>query len=211
MALLRSSLVVLAFRFVGASGASCAAGEAECSVDGEMDAMRTSLLQMQKKQRVGAVAQKNVKPTADMSEDTGGSCSILSCADSRGATVCAKRKCYCAQGWTAKLGTCVAKAGQCNAETGGSCAVLDCDSWRGETKCWGPNNGTTHVPGPKNRCVCKTGYCASAGKCYNQRHTGGSCDVFSCADSRGPTICHNGKCICKEGYFATQGGQCQKL
>lgn len=41
-------------------------------------------------------------------------------------------------------------------------------------------------------------------------NTGGTCFLFSCAESEGPTECVNGLCICQEGYCAT-GGKCVRV
>merc|ERR1712190_505399 len=40
--------------------------------------------------------------------------------------------------------------------------------------------------------------------------TGGTCKVFSCSASRGPTNCVQGVCICKPGYCLAQRGVCTR-
>jgi len=133
-----------------------------------------------------------------LSMDTGGSCSVFGCKESRGATECKNSKCMCASGYCAQAGTCFPKKGQCLEDTGGTCSVATCSSSRGATKC------------SSGKCLCKLGGCSWKGKCYPLTDTGGTCSVKSCATSRGPTTCHRGRCICKNGYVAVQGS-CQKF
>merc|ERR1712007_222914 len=51
-----------------------------------------------------------------------------------------------------------------------------------------------------NVCKCKAGYCVNKDKiCTNSTcdvNTGGSCEILSCDQSRGPTVCVDGKCLC---------------
>eukprot|EP00439_Symbiodinium_sp_Y106_P060493 s41_g8.t4 len=43
---------------------------------------------------------------------------------------------------------------------------------------------------------------------HGGRFTGGTCSLFGCDSSRGPTICHHFRCICQEGYVA-MAGKCE--
>jgi len=142
--------------------------------------------------------QANTSSDGSCQEDTYGTCSVFSCAESRGATKCSGGKCVCASGYCAKSGTCYPQAGQCVTDSGGSCSVLSCKSSRGATKC------------KSGKCLCKTGGCAWKGKCYPIADTGGSCSLLSCGASRGPTTCHRGRCLCKDGYVAVSG-RCELL
>jgi len=126
--------------------------------------------------------------------ETGGTCSLLSCAASRGATRCVSGACKCAPGYCAKGGSCFPSSpASCVADTGGTCSVTSCKSSRGDTKC---KAGT---------CLCKTGGCAWKGACFAATDTGGSCSVLPCGLSRGPTTCHRGRCLCKDKYVAVAG------
>mmetsp|Transcript_49879 Transcript_49879/g.161376 ORF Transcript_49879/g.161376 Transcript_49879/m.161376 type:complete len:204 (+) Transcript_49879:316-927(+) len=126
--------------------------------------------------------------------ETGGTCSLLSCAASRGGTRCVGGVCKCASGYCAKGGICFPSSkASCVADTGGTCSVTGCSRSRGDTKC---KAGT---------CLCKTGGCAWKGACFPVTDTGGSCSALSCDVSRGPTTCHRGRCLCKENYVAVAG------
>lgn len=87
----------------------------------------------------------------------------------------------------------------CQKETGGNCKVFGCKSWRGPTQCI---NG---------ECVCGSGSCATAGKCYSpcDKDTGGSCKVFGCGSSRGATSCVDGRCVC-QGHHCAEEGTCKR-
>ncbi|OLQ13683.1 hypothetical protein AK812_SmicGene2242 [Symbiodinium microadriaticum] len=43
---------------------------------------------------------------------------------------------------------------------------------------------------------------------HGGRFTGGTCSLFGCDGTRGPTICHHFRCICQEGYVA-MAGKCE--
>ncbi|CAJ1366929.1 unnamed protein product [Effrenium voratum] len=53
--------------------------------------------------------------------------------------------------------------------------------------------------------------CCGCGALHNttcNRNTGGSCALGWCDQSRGPTVCLNGRCICQEGHCGTTQGTC---
>lgn len=130
--------------------------------------------------------------------DTGGTCSLLSCASSRGATMCSKGRCLCQEGFCSKAGLCYPSSpAMCISDTGGTCAVGSCSSSRGNTKC------------KSRKCLCKTGGCAWKGSCLPITDTGGSCSVLSCSSSRGPTTCHRGRCLCQNGFVSVKG-RCER-
>ncbi|CAE7218476.1 unnamed protein product [Symbiodinium natans] len=45
---------------------------------------------------------------------------------------------------------------------------------------------------------------------HQGRFTGGTCSIFGCDQSRGPTLCHHFRCICQEGYLA-MAGKCEPV
>jgi len=130
-------------------------------------------------------------------QQTGGTCSVFGCADSRGPTDCTNSKCLCRRGFCNKEGTCYPLTYQaCARETGGTCSDGyggGCSWWRGQTKC------------ESSKCLCKTGGCAWKGKCYAVTDTGAKCAYNACAMSRGSTTCHKGRCLCKWGFVAVNG------
>mmetsp|Transcript_41575 Transcript_41575/g.62824 ORF Transcript_41575/g.62824 Transcript_41575/m.62824 type:complete len:247 (-) Transcript_41575:341-1081(-) len=127
--------------------------------------------------------------------DTGGTCMIRSCKDSRGPTRCSSDyKCQCETGYCALEGQCFPMdSSHCHENTGGTCSIFPCSGSRGDTKC------------KSGQCICKTGGCAYNGKCYPVVDTGGTCHIMGCASSRGPTTCHNGRCLCTSGHVSVQG------
>jgi len=82
--------------------------------------------------------------------DSGGTCSLLSCASTRGPTTCINGACVCDSGYCAIDGAC-----SCPQDTGGTCAHLSCDGTRGPTNC------------VKGKCLCKVGTCAIKGMCLD--------------------------------------------
>jgi len=125
--------------------------------------------------------------------DTHGTCTIKSCARSRGGVECKNGKCLCAKGYCAQSGTCFPQTGVCVEDSGGSCGIFSCKKSRGETKC------------KSGKCLCTMGGCAWKGKCMPVTFTGGTCKLMGCASSRGITTCHKGKCLCKNGYVSIHG------
>merc|ERR1712137_559553 len=79
----------------------------------------------------------------------------------------------------------------CSTLTKQTCKWVNC------TGSWGDNVECTDVD---NICKCKAGYCLNKDNiCTNNMcdvDTGGTCEVESCDESRGPTICVDGKCLC---------------
>merc|ERR1712032_855767 len=57
------------------------------------------------------------------------------------------------------------------------------------------------------RCVCEGHSCSVNSVCKPQcsKFPGGSCSMFNCKSSRGPTNCISGACMCKHGYCEEDG------
>jgi len=159
---------------------------------------------------------------ANYSSDTGGRCRTQGCYLWRQHSYCSGfpwYQCLCKPGARSVDGVCV-YAGknytdhksdtlQSIAITGGHCTIFGCDSWRGPTHC----DASTDY-----NCVCNPGNFSLDGICvpirgsaaFNRtsdamnhtcnRNTEGTCRVFGCFQSRGPTICQSGECLCQEGY-----------
>jgi len=125
--------------------------------------------------------------------DTYGSCSIQSCAVSRGATQCVSHKCLCKEGHCAQDGVCFPKPGYCQKDSGGTCSALSCSSSRGKADC------------KSGKCLCQEGNCAWGGTCLPATDSGGTCGYTGCKASRGSTTCHKGKCLCQAGFVARNG------
>lgn len=85
----------------------------------------------------------------------------------------------------------------CVMDTGGTCKFKGCNEERG---------GESKVDcDSDNKCMCKQGYCAIGGVCYDKvpgKDTSGTCKVLGCDSSR-DAKCEDGKCMCVGDTFAT--------
>lgn len=109
----------------------------------------------------------------DCVKDTGGTCWMMSCWTSRGAT-CVDSKCMCPDGFCSTGGYCKVEncsedgacpetttlPDYCISDTGGSCAYMGCWSWRGNTSC------------NDYKCLCESGYCSIKGICVDEGNVG---------------------------------------
>lgn len=140
-------------------------------------------------------AQLQVNQSEGCNIQTGSTCSMFACKESRGATLCVDDLCQCAPGFCAKDGVCFpASPEQCGLDTGVLCSSsTGCPALLGSTVCM------------QGKCLCENGNCAWDGRCLVLTDTGGTCGYFHCDNSRGKTTCDKGRCLCQSGYVAVQG------
>lgn len=106
-----------------------------------------------------------------------------------GNAACVDGNCVCPQGKCSYNGNCLEPA---------TCSTCVCAS---KSDC------------NKDYCKCGADQCATPSwdmgplVCYDQcaSDTGGTCALFSCRESRGPTNCVNGKCLCQKDYCSVTG------
>jgi len=134
-------------------------------------------------------------PTSDeiCNRDTGGTCRLFPCAESRGHADCIGGQCLCRPGYCSFGGRCMRTA-SCFKETPGTCHVLSCKESRGATECVG------------GHCNCKEDACMNDGVCYPrcEKDTGGTCSFFGCGGWRNAQ-CVSGKCLCESDSCAVDG------
>jgi len=140
--------------------------------------------------------------------DTGGTCSHLTCDDSRGPTDCKSGRCHCKHGYCARAGVCVSNdqiwqrsdGAGCSNVTGGSCSFLACNAER-EAVCEG---GLFN-----KKCLCPIGSCAGVdGNCHKacSKETNTNCPGQVCHGAN--TVCvmntdtGDFKCVCADGFCA---------
>merc|ERR1711881_192286 len=119
---------------------------------------------------------------AQCSNDTGGTCRVLSCNSSRKAR-CVK------SGFLGSTSKCLCPAGSC--AIGGKCVVKTASPTSQPTAQPTANPTANPTASPSNQC---------------SKNTGGTCRVFSCNSSR-KASCVNSKCVCGAGKCAI-GGKC---
>jgi len=133
---------------------------------------------------------------------TGGSCKLMGCAASRGKGVtCVKGACVCGKSTCSsdkKNGVCKKKAllEQEHAELQARPALMwERTTWQDVLEEEGliEANASTAYPAVAN----------ANQDCEDD--TFGSCSVFSCSESRGPTECKSHKCKCAPGHCAKNG------
>lgn len=151
---------------------------------------------------------------AECEDQTSGTCYFFPCDASRGETFCNWGKCICKPGYCLQGGTCqrTPNSSFCQGDTGGTCRMLGCSD-RGEVQSCGWGTGY--------HCLCKPGFCAEQAtdhsgsqrtRCVGPDRcevaTGGTCHVFGCMESRGPTECVNGQCLCPKGFCSRSALSC---
>lgn len=133
--------------------------------------------------------------------DTGGTCRMFGCDESRGPATCVKhkgiKKCLCDAGWCAFRGRCYPPPEKCSPKPGHGCRRQhDCPRAKGPMDCV---NG---------ECVCEAGWCAHEGTCYWIQGWAGRCvetNGVECPRQQGLAECIDGYCVCKEGYLVARG------
>merc|ERR1711881_371096 len=146
----------------------CVCGAGKCAIGGKCVSM-TGAPQSGEEDEENFLETKSSSEAdskAQCSNDTGGTCRVMSCNSSRKAR-CVKSgflgstsKCLCRAGSCAIGGKCVVTTAsptanptiQCSADTGGTCRVFSCNSSR-KASC------------VNSKCMCGTGKCAIGGKC----------------------------------------------
>uniref|UniRef100_A0A7S1LKV1 EGF-like domain-containing protein n=1 Tax=Alexandrium catenella TaxID=2925 RepID=A0A7S1LKV1_ALECA len=154
---------------------------------------------------------------------TGGTCTISSCAASRGATECSAFRCVCRSGFCEQNGVCRFNthratqqyAGAWGAPTTGSWGMPGGSSWgapaptatAGWGAAWGAPSPSAGWGAPSAWGTPGTVGSTSSGRAGN-RDTGGTCMLGDCDRSRGDTHCsHNTgfKCMCRKGSRVVRG------
>jgi len=155
-------------RKASCKNSKCVCGAGKCAIGGKCVSM-TGAPQSGEEDEENFLETKSSSEAdskAQCSNDTGGTCRVMSCNSSRKAR-CVKSgflgstsKCLCRAGSCAIGGKCVVTTAsptanptiQCNADTGGTCRFFSCNSSR-KASC------------VNSKCMCGAGKCAIGGKC----------------------------------------------
>merc|ERR1712072_1030479 len=140
-------------------------------IDEDIDSMAADLL--------------NTQETNQCSNDTSGTCRVMSCNSSR------KARCV-RSGFMGSTSKCLCPAGSC--AIGGKCVVKTASPTSQPTAQPTANPTANPTASPSNQC---------------SKNTGGTCRVFSCNSSR-KASCVNSKCVCGAGKCAI-GGKCVSM
>lgn len=150
----------------------------------------------------------------------GGTCTLVPCLSHRGPTVCVRLSSLLIEK------TCICKPGYCMQHKGfwagyvctrderipASCEVNVGDKCTSNSSCSG--HGTAFCGSVDQTCTCDQDSClGSGGVCRSKswgcdKDTGGTCAIFGCKASRGPTECFSDMCLCKSGYCHDGAGKC---
>merc|ERR1712093_675789 len=162
----------------------CVCGAGKCAIGGKCVSM-TGAPQSGEEDEENFLETKSSSEAdskAQCSNDTGGTCRVMSCNSSRKAR-CVK------SGFLGSTSKCLCRAGSC--AIGGKCIVKTASPTSQPTAQPTANPTANPTASPSNQC---------------SKNTGGTCRVFSCNSSR-KASCKNSKCVCGAGKCAI-GGKC---